>query len=207
MKKTHKAKPHIHKTSGQWCVTGWGRTIQTPSYQAAQSITKWGYEYIQSNPHGSLIARRKLRALLALGIHIFDLGSEETPTSCLLESLKDSGHIHPVTQQYINQLWDKHNGDSFRPHPNYGPHVFWSVPLEWDNIENPDEKHKDQTLERPKVWVDLIIRSGLTTPLAAACDTKKETIYSWRRQGAPEKHFHKIYNFYLKAYEAHDNKT
>lgn len=115
--------------------------------------------------------------------------------------------LAPVTQQYINQLWDKHNGDSFRPHPNYGPHVFWSVPLEWDNIENPDEKHKDQTLERPKVWVDRIIRSGLTTPLAAACDTKKETIYSWRRQGAPEKHFHKIYNFYLKAYEAHDNKT
>lgn len=200
MKKKNITKPQIKQHKGTWYVTGWGRTIPTESFQSAQILVKYCYEDFKNNPHGTLIARRKLQSLLALGIHLFDLASDETPTSILIAALDEETLIHPITQNRIDELWKLHFSDPFTP-PAYGPHVYWPLPMEWDNIEDPDETHSDHHEKRPKVWIERICTDGLTKLLATACGVTQNAVRKWATRGVPPQHLLHAYRVYVKAYE------
>ncbi|CAB1000336.1 hypothetical protein FRC0522_00466 [Corynebacterium diphtheriae] len=193
-------RPRIFQKGGLWHAAGWGRCIPTTSFKLAQEIIEYGYFSRLEEAEDSTIARRKLRAVLALGVAEHRVASHGVTINDLFAALVEGTTIPMRVRSCIDRAWDTHKCDAYTP-PVYSERVFWPLPMDWEDITNLDEHHDDHALVRVGVWMERIVTDGVRDELAELCGVSMQALWLWRKNGAPEHRWEAIYRIFKKTYE------
>ena len=107
--------------------------------------------------------RRRMQALLAAGVKTREIAEEAGISLSIIQRIafRNKAEVDPATSQALKAAYEKLSGRPIRPVPASIKYQAWPLPMEWVDIDNPEEVHE---LERNR----LRLTAKQPTPLVQA---------------------------------------
>lgn len=90
--------------------------------------------------------RRRVQALLAAGVKTREISEESGISISIIQRIafREKMGIDPATSEALKSAYEKLSGRPIRPVPTSIKYQAWPLPMEWVDIDNPEDIHEPE---------------------------------------------------------------